>query len=232
MNDHDDIYWCIDGPAIRRLAQKVYNPALRTNLYRLYASPVRADKLAPYRCHRDELWRRLAPPERLSVTPLRFPALNLDQGGVYEFATVTDIMIGNRKDLLVLRPAFDLHGRDLLVQLVGSARAVYIQVKGSAVLDHGDLIRFHIRRSTFVASDDFWVAMRFWNRRHGELHPDYWLVPSRELQRRTAHEPNTYHLTVSVRLDPTADPWVNCRYSPNQLADVLRGALSELRLAA
>src|ERR671937_751456 len=48
------------------------------------------------------------------------------------------------------------------------------------------------------------------------------------LHRGWAHDPNTSHLPLGVRRDPPADPWVNCRYSPNQLADVLRGGLSEL----
>jgi hypothetical protein len=229
----DDVYWCVDGAAIRRLARKEYDRALRTDIYRVIASPVRADRLAPYRCRREELWRRLARPERLSFAPpLRFPTLRIDQGGVYEFATITDIMIGNRKDLLVFRPAFDVHGGDLLVQLVGSSHAVYLQVKGTAVLRRSDLIRFHIRRSTFIVADDFWVAMRFWNRRHGDLHPEYWLVSSRELQVRTAHERDAHYLTVDVRLDPAVDRWAEYRYPARRLVDVLRSALGELRLAA
>ncbi|HVS06513.1 MAG TPA: hypothetical protein VHK65_10160 [Candidatus Dormibacteraeota bacterium] len=158
--------------------------------------------------------------------------LRIDQGGVYEFATITDIMMGNRKDLLVFRPAFDIHGRDLLIQLVGSARVVYLQVKGTAMLRQSDLIRFHIRRSTFAAADDFWLAMRFWDRRRGELHPEYWLVSSREMERRTAHERDADYLTVDVRLDPGTDRWADCRYPARELVNVLRDALGQARLAA
>lgn len=230
---HDDIYWCVDGATIRRLALKAYDRALRTDVYRIVASPVRADRLAPYRCRREELWRRLVRSERLSIAPpLGFPTLRIDQGGVYEFATITDVMIGNRKDLLVFRPAFDVHGRDLLVQLVGSACALYLQVKGTALLRQGDLIRYHVRRSTFVVADDFAVAMRFWDRRRKQLHPEYWLVSSRELERRTAHERDPHYLTVDARLDPAVDRWADCRHPASSVANVLRAALNELRLAA
>jgi hypothetical protein len=232
-SDAVEVYWCVDGASIRRLAHKQYDRALRTDIYRLVASPVRADRLAPYRCPREELWRRLAPPVRLAVAPpLRFPTLRIDQGGVYEFVTITDVMIGNRKDLLVFRPAFDVHGRDLLVQLVGTGWALYLQVKGTAMLRQGDLIRFHIRRSTFVAADDFWFALRFWDRRRDQPHPEYWLLSSKELQRRTAHQRDAHYLTVDVRLDPAVDRWADCRYPASSLVTVLRGALSELRLAA
>lgn len=229
----DKIYWVVDGAAIRRLAQKSYDRALRAEIYRLVASPTRADRLARYRCAPDELWRRLVPAELLSIEPpLRFPTLRIDQGGVYEFATITDLMIGNRKDLLVYRPAFDVHGRDLLLQLIGSPVAIYIQIKGTAVLRNGDLIRYHIRRSTFEAADDYWLTMRFWDRRHRALHPEIWLVSSRELERRTAHERDAHYITVDVRLDPSVDRWADCRHPASDVADVLRAALNDLRLAA
>lgn len=155
-----------------------------------------------------------------------------DQGGVYEFATITDVMVRNRKDLLVYRPAFDIHGRDLLVQLVGSPYALYLQVKGTALLRPGGLIRFHIRRSTFEAADDFWIAMRFWDERRKALHPEYWLVSSRELERRTAHERDAQYITVDVRLDPDVDRWADCRYPADGFVEVLRTALHDLPLAA
>lgn len=229
----DEVYWCLDARAIRRLALKQYDRALRTDIYRLVASPTRADRLAPYRCGSGELWRRLFPAQRLSITPpLRFPTLRLDQGGVYEFATITDVMIRNRKDLLVYRPAFDVHGRDLLVQLIGSPCALYLQVKGTALLRKGGLIRYHIRRSTWEAAEDFWVVMRFWEQQHKALFPESWLASSLELQRRTAHERDANYLTIDVRLDADLDRWADCRYSADRLVEVLRTALHELPLAA
>ena len=228
-----DVYWCVDAAGVRRHALRQYDRALRTELYRIVASPVRNDRLARYRCGRGELWRLLVPNlELMAKGRLRFPALRIDQGGVYEFASITDLMIGNRKDLLVLRPAFDIHGRDLMIHLVGTPEAYYLQVKGTALRRGKDLVRFHIRRSTFVPADDFGVLMRFWDRRSGDLYPQSWLVSSTELARRTAHERDVSYLTVDVRLDRRVDRWADCRYSPSELVNVVRGALESLRPAA
>jgi len=228
-----DIYWCLDAAAVRKLASKEYDRALRAEVYELAAYPTREDKLSPYRLTRNDLWHRLIPGEPLlQAAPLQFPTLELDQGGVYEFATITDIMVGNRKDLLIFRPAFDIHGRDLLVQLLGSPRAGYLQIKGTGVLRGDDQVRVRVRRSTFRAADDFWIVMRLWNRRLGVIHPEVWLVSSKDLVRRTAHQRDVNYHTLDAHLDPSKDRWADCRYPANELADVLRSALTQFRLAA
>ena len=213
-----DIYWCLDATAVRRLASKEYDRALRAEVYQLAAYPTREDKLSSYRVTRNDLWRRLIPGELLfQAAPLQFPALEIDQGGVYEFATITDIMVGNRKDLLIFRPAYDIHGRDLLIQLLGSPHAGYLQIKGTAVLRGDDQVRVRVRRSTFRAADDFWIAMRLWNRRLGAIHPEVWLVSSRELERRTAHQRDVHYHTLDAHLDPAKDRWADCRYPAHEL---------------
>ena len=228
-----DIYWCLDASAVRKLASKEYDRALRAEVYQLAAYPTRADKLASYRLTRDGLWRRLVTGDSLlQAAPLQFPTLQLDQGGVYEFATITDIMVGNRQDLLVFRPAFDIHGRDLLVQLLGSPHAAYLQIKGTAILRGDDQVRVRVRRSTFRAAEDFWIVMRLWNRHLGAIHPEVWLVSSKELVRRTAHQRDVHYHTLDAHLDPAKDRWADCRYPSNQLAQALRAALTQLRLAA
>jgi hypothetical protein len=228
-----DIYWCLDAVAVRKLASKEYDRALRAEVYQLAAYPTREDKLSSYRLIRNDLWRRLIPGESLlQAAPLQFPKLEIDQGGVYEFATITDIMVGNRKDLLIFRPAFDIHGRDLLVQLLGSPHAAYLQIKGTAVLRGDDQVRVRVRRSTFRAAGDFWILMRLWNRRLGVIHPEVWLVSSKELERRTAHQRDIHYHTLDAHLDPSKDRWADCRYPANELADVLRSALTRFRLAA
>ncbi len=228
-----DIYWCLDATAVRKLASKEYDRALRAEVYQLAAYPTRKDKFASYRFTRDDLWRQLIPGERLlQAAPLQFPTLEIDQGGVYEFATITDLMVGNRKDLLLFRPAYDIHGRDLLVQLLGSPRAAYLQIKGTAVLRGDDQVRVRVRRSTFRAADDFWIVMRLWNRRLGAVHPEAWLVSSKELERRTAHQKDINYHTLDAHLDPSKDRWADCRYPASELANVLRTALTQFRLAA
>jgi hypothetical protein len=141
-------------------------------------------------------------------------------------------MIGNRKDLLVFRPAFDIHGRDLLVQLLGSPHALYLQVKGTALLRGDDQVRVRVRRSTFSAAADFWMVIRLWNRRLGAIQPEYWLVSSKEFERRTAQQRDVHYHTFDPYLDPAKDRWADCRYPANEPADVLRNALNQLRLAA
>ena len=229
----DDIYWCLDGAAVRKVASKEYDRALRAEVYQLNGYPSREDRLSPYRCSREELWRRLFPGERLAQgSQLGFPALELDQGGVYEFASITDIMMGNRKDLLVFRPGFDIHGRDLLIQLVGSAHAIYLQIKGTALLRGDDQVRVRVRRTTFQAADDFWILVRLWNRRLNAIHPEAWAVSSKEFVRRTAGQHDVHYHTFDAHLDPAKDSWANCRHPANQLADVLRNALNQRALAA
>ena len=232
-NQIGDVFWRVDSSVVRRLARREYNAALRTEVYRLDASPTHDDRLASYRCTRDTLWRAFAPATGLRPAATgTLPVLRIDQGGVYEFAMFGELLRGSRKDLLLLRPAFDIKGRDLLVQLVNSARAIFVQIKGTGVHRGDDLIRFHVRRNTFVPADDFWFAFHFWDRSRNGLFPECWLVPSRELARRTAHQRDAAYLTVDARLDASADLWADFRYPIQDQAEVLRGALHGLRAAA
>ncbi|HEY4870720.1 MAG TPA: hypothetical protein VIJ03_02360 [Candidatus Dormibacteraeota bacterium] len=95
-----------------------------------------------------------------------------------------------------------------------------------------DLIRFHVRRNTFVPADDFWLALHFWDQRRAAPFPECWLVPSLELARRTAHQRDSAYLTVDARVDPALDRWADFRHPIQEQADVLRRALHGLRAAA
>ncbi len=214
-NQVGDVFWRLDSSVVRRLGRREYDKALRTEVYRLDASPTHDDRLAPYRCTRSTLWRGFAPAAGLRPAAIRqLPILRIDQGGVYEFAMFTELLRGNHKDLLLFRPAFDIKGRDLLVQLVNSPHATYVQIKGTAVHWGNDRIRFHVRRNTFVPADDFWCAFHFWE------------------ARRTAHQRDAGYLTVDARLDPSLDLWADFRHPIEDQAEVLRGALHGLRAAA
>ena len=232
-NQVDKVFWRLPAAIVRRLARREYDGALRTDVYRLDASPTHDDRLAPYRCTRDALWRGFAPEPGVRAAAIgQLPVLRIDKGGVYEFAMFTELMRGNRKDLLLFRPAFDIKGRDLLVQLVNSPHGVFVQIKGTEIRRGDDLIRFHVRRNTFVPADDFWLAFHFWDRRLAAFFPECWLVPSRELAKRTAHQRDAAYLTVDARLDPALDAWADCRHPIQDQADVLRAALHGLRAAA
>ena len=232
-NQVDRVFWRVPAAMVRHLARREYAGALRTDIYRLDASPIHDDRLAPYRCTLDALWRGFAPDAAVRAAAIRqLPILRIDQGGVYEFAMFTQLMRGNHKDLLFFRPAFDIKGRDLLVQLVNSPCAAFVQIKGTQLLRGDDLIRFHVRRNTFVPADDFWLAFHFWDRRLAAFFPECWLVPSRELARRTANQRDSAYLTVDARLDPVLDRWADFRHPIQDQAEVLRRALHELRAAA
>jgi hypothetical protein len=228
-----NVVWRLDSTLVRRLARLEYDSARRTEVYRLDASPTHDDRLAPYRHPRDELWKEFAPRVGLRAAATeKLPVLRIDQGGVYEFAMFTELLRGNHKDLLLFRPAFDITGRDLLVQLVNSPSALFVQIKGTAMRRGNDLIRFHLRRNTFAPADDFWLALYFWEERRRAMFPECWLVSSVELARRTAHQRDSNYLTVDARLDPSVDRWADCRHPIQDQAEVLRGALRELRVAA
>jgi len=228
-----DAVWRLDSTLVRGLARLEYDSALRTEVYHLDGSPTHVDRLAPYRHTRDLLWKEFAPRARLAAAAVeKLPVLRIDQGGVYEFAMFSELMRANHKDLLLFRPAFDIAGRDLLLQRVNSPFALFAQIKGTAMLRGKDLVRFHLRRNTFVPADDFWIALYFWETRRRALFPECWLVPSRELARRTAHQRDASYLTVDARLNRSVDRWADWRYPIQDQADVLRRALRELRAAA
>ena len=227
-----EVFWCLDSSLVRKLTRREYDSALRTEVYRLDASPTHQDRLAPYRHTRDELWKQFAPQGALRTATRRtLPVLRIDQGGLYEFALFTDILRGNHKDLLLFRPAFDIKGRDLLVQLVGSPYALFLQIKGTARRLGDDGIRFHIRRNTFVPPEDFLCAFEFWDRRRASRFAESWLGPSIDLARRTAHQRDAGYITVDAHLDPSRDRWAEFRYPVDDQAELLRRSLHELRAA-
>ena len=228
-----DVFWRLDSTLLRRLARREYDSALRTEVYRLDGSPSHQDRLAPYRHSRDALWKEFAPPRATAAaSPGRLPDLRIDQGGVYEFGLITELLRGNHKDLLLFRPAFDIKGRDLLVQRVGSSMALFAQVKGTAVVRGHDLVRFHVRRNTFVPAEDFWLALYCWVHRPAGLFPECWLIPSIALAQGTAHQRDSSYLTIDARLDSTVDRWAVWRCPIHEQADVFRAGLHRLRAAA
>jgi len=123
-------------------------------------------------------------------------------------------------------------GRDLLVHRVGSRLALFVQIKGTAVVRGHDLVRFHVRRHTFVPADDFWLALYCWVRRPPGLFPECWLIPSIELAQRTAHQRDSSYLTIDARLEASVDRWATWRCPIDEQADAFRAALSQLRAAA
>jgi hypothetical protein len=52
----------------------------------------------------------------------------------------------------------DIAGRDLLVQLVDTWRALSMQIKGTTMIVRGTRIQCLVKRWTFVPSPNFWLA--------------------------------------------------------------------------
>ena len=57
----------------------------------------------------------------------------------------------------------DLAGRDLLVQLTGSWRAIYLQVKVRTRLTDGTRLQCQVRRDTFQPAEDFWFSFYYFD---------------------------------------------------------------------
>lgn len=228
----EEACWCVDAKTVLRISERHHDSAGLT-IYRLEGSPTHNDRLAPYRLPRSDLWKVFAPSHGLQAPqPQALPKLRIDQGGLYELALMTELLKANHKDVLLLRPAFDTAGRDLLVQLVGTVLALYLQVKGSALLREGASVHFSIHRSTFVASEDFWLVLLYWDRRADRFFPECWLIPSLELERRLPRAGGSTYWTIAAHLDRSADRWAEFRHPIADMADVLRRAFGGLRLAA
>lgn len=227
----EESYWCLDAQTVLRIAERHHDAALRT-IYRLEGSPTHNDRLARYRHPRSELWKIFAQGRGLEGPRQALPTLRIDQGGLYEFALVTELLRANQKDLMLFRPAFDISGRDLLVQLVGTPLALYLQVKGTALQREGASVNFSVHRSTFVAAEDFWLVLLYWDRRADKFFPECWLVPSLELERRMPRATGSTYWTIAAHLNRAADRWAEFRHPIGDTADVLRRAFGDLRLAA
>ncbi len=227
----EEACWCLDAKTVLRIAERHHDSAGRT-IYRLEGSPTHDDRLAPYRHSRSDLWKIFLPSDGLQAPPQALPKLRIDQGGLYEYALMTELLKANHKDLLLFRPAFDVAGRDLLVQLVGTSLALYLQVKGSALRREGASVDFSVHRSTFFAAEDFWLVLLYWDRRADRFFPECWLVPSLEVERRMSKTTGSTYWTIAAHLDRAADRWAEFRHPIGDTAEVLRRSLGGLRLAA
>jgi hypothetical protein len=129
--------------------------------------------------------------------------------------------------LAVYRPAMDVAGRDLLVQLVDSWRTLSVQVKGTARME-GTAIQFLVRRNTFVPSEDFWLAFYFFDASLGSFWKYCWLVPSLEFARLTADQHIAGRIYFRVTVDGENNRWRRFRYEISEQGAVLGKALLRL----
>ena len=187
--------------------------------------------MAHYRRPLDQVWRDLVTPAPVLRAPAVVAALtrmNAERGTMFELGVVLEGLRGSHDDLLFFRPAMDMVGRDLLVQLAHTSRALYLQIKGRLTRHHSGSIRVAVQRDTFVPADDFWLAFFYYDQLRRALFEDCWLVPSVDFARLTADQRDPIERTFSATLDPARDRWREFRHPVGAQAAVLRRALKTL----
>jgi hypothetical protein len=226
------VAWVLDSRELERVARSTRIPKTGKLEYHLWASVAGRDGLAPYRVRLGSLWRRLAPRDaesrpRLLVVPAadRFPTMHVEEGAYFEQLMITEVLRGAADRLIAYRPALDLEGRDMLVQLINAPSAAYFQIKGTASLENG-VVRMDVPRETFLPRADFWLLVLAYVRAEGGPYPEFWLVSSREFARLTA-ESGAIRLPFYGHLDPAQDRWRQFRHPLPELASVLVELLSK-----
>ncbi len=225
-----DPVWLVPSLDLPSLAAHAHDAAAGGPVYEVTASPIGHDKLSPFRTTLDDLWRKLAPAAGLALpVPERFPSLHQEQGAFYEFSQVAETLRESQDDILLFRPASDVAGRDLLVQLVDSPLILFLQIKGTSRLAERDSIHMLVRRRSFFPSADFWLAFYYYQVARGSFFEDCWLVPSLDFAGLTKEQHDATTLSFEARLDPAHDRWRDFRHPFTAQGSVLRQALRQLR---
>ncbi len=220
-----DPIWLVRSSDVDRVGVHSHND--RGSVLDLQASPTGHDALSAYRTTRSELTRKLVPRRRLEAPArVEFPALREEQGAFYEVAHIAEDLRASQDDLLIYRPAQDIAGRDLMVQLVDTPRVLFWQVKGTSVV-LGDSLHLVVLTRTFTPRHNFWLAFYYYDRERGALFEDCWLVPSLEFARRK-RQLDQEVLVFEPRLSREHDRWAEFRHPFRAQGDVLRQALHAL----
>lgn len=222
-----DDAWLYSSTALRRAAYLSHAKA--GDEYWIVASPSGQDRFARYRLPVPELWRALAPPNARPLTLVETStASSRDEGTMYEELVAAQLLSQDSGRLALYRPAMDIAGRDLLVQLVNTCRALSLQIKGTDVVVRGGRIQCMVRRNTFRPARDFWLAFYFFDLMRGSFWPYCWLVPSLDFAALTKDQHNPSILSFQVTLDGEDNRWRPFRRNLNEQGSVLHHALLEL----
>ena len=220
--------WCIDSRLVGRLGKLAFIVKSGRHEYLLRASISKQDHLARYRYRPEDLWRHFAPAPTQTMAP-GFPRMAPDEGAYFEYAFVANFLAQGKDQLQCYQPAVDVAGRDMLVQLANTWRAIYVQIKGIAKVQSRRILVARVNRASFTAADDFWLAFYYYDRSRPGMFEDCWLVPSRDFVDMTASHTSPEVMTFSANLDPERDRWRAFRHPIGQQARVLRAALAGLR---
>jgi hypothetical protein len=142
---------------------------------------------------------------------------------------VDEMLAGGSGRLVCYRPAVDIAGRDLLIQLENSWRAVSMQIKGAARLYDGDAVHCWVPRNTFAPRPDFWLGFYYFERSRPRMFPECWQIPSEDFIRMTADQRSPTALHFRAHLDLERDRWRAFRHPIGEQGDVIRRALLGLK---
>jgi hypothetical protein len=220
-----DPAWVYPARSFRRIAY-LSQPPGQPPQYWVIASPDQHDRFSRYRMALSDVWRVLQPQtaEAGGLTQPRGWSTR-DQGTVYEQLVAAELIRQSGGALALYRPGMDIAGRDLLVQLVGTRRAIWLQIKGASSLANGTGFACLVKRWTFIPSEDFWLAFYFFDLGPGRFWKYCWLVPSLEFAALTADQHYSTSIKFTVTLDGEDNRWFKFRRSIENQAAVLRQAL-------
>ena len=219
--------WLFPSKDLVRLAAHHYDHEGRIIAYNWIANLHGKDKFAAYRHPVEGFTSVLEPARQTASTSLRSPWQGTEGGAVYEWAFVAELLRGGVHELAVYRPASDIAGRDFVVQLVNSPRAMYVQIKGTTMTTSAGGFGSKVNRLTFVPRTDFWFVFFFYDVSRQTIFEECWLVPSRDFARLTAGQ-RAEELSFFAHLDREKDEWQAYRHPFRSQAEVLRTALKEL----
>jgi hypothetical protein len=219
--------WLFPSKELVRLAAHHYDHNGGNIAYNWKANLHGKDKFAPYRHPIEEFPSILGAQPRTQALSARRPWEGTEEGAVYEWAFVAELLRGGVHELAVYRPTSDIAGRDFIVQLVNSPKALYVQVKGTTVASSVGGFGSRVGRGTFAPAYDFWFVFYFYDLERGTLFEECWMVPSHDFARLTADQ-RAEDLRFFAHLDPAKDQWRAYRRPFRSQADVLRKALHAL----
>jgi hypothetical protein len=224
-----DPAWVFPARSFRRVAYLSHPPGQMPQ-YWVIASPTHPDRFHRYRMPLRDIWRQLHPPSAevlQTAHPSRWSTR--DEGTVYEHLVTAELIAQSRGRLAVYRPAMDIAGRDLLVQLVGTWRTVSVQIKGASRLAKGSGFACLVKRWTFTPSEDFWFGFYFFDVATGSFWKYCWLVPSLEFAALTADQRYATSIKFTVTLEGEENRWRKFRHPIENQVAVLHKALLSLR---
>lgn len=155
--------------------------------------------------------------------------MRVERGAYFEYAAVAEMLSGGSGRLVCYRPAVDIAGRDLLIQLENSWRAVSLQIKGTARLYDGDAVHCWVPRNTFAPRSDFRLGFYYFDKSRPGMFPECWQMSSEDFVRMTADQRSPTALHFRAHLDPERDRWRAFRLPIGDQGKAMRRALAALK---